>query len=160
MFGEVERRRLVVKHACPTCWMDNFTKWITSQPMPELLTGASCRTEWNRISAESSVRSPHPIPDDPIGQGTEPNWTELFATNDSLVRGTNELVCPGGLPSDTVVREWDKTYSCYGRRQTSTSPLGSVSCLMRTMHARFLSDTTLCPMSKSVCRASPDPLSD
>ena len=38
------------------CWMDNIKKW-TSLPMPELLMTASCRKDWDRISAESSVMS-------------------------------------------------------------------------------------------------------
>ena len=51
------------------CWMDNV-KELTSLPMPELLTRASCRKDWKRISAESSLMTPS----DPIGQGTELNW--------------------------------------------------------------------------------------
>ena len=56
--------------------------------------------------------------------------------------------------SDTVVGQWDKTYSGYESRQTLTSPSDSVWCLMRIALARFLSDTTHCPMvtSKSVGR--------
>ena len=42
--------------------------------MPELLTRASCRKDWKRNSAGSSLVSP---PDDPIGQETELIWTEL-----------------------------------------------------------------------------------
>ena len=41
------------------CWMDN-TKELTSLPMPELLTRASCRKVWKRISAGSSLMSPPP----------------------------------------------------------------------------------------------------
>ena len=52
------------------CWMDNIKEW-TSLYMPELLTTASCRKDWKRISAESLLMSPHPK--DPIGQGTELN---------------------------------------------------------------------------------------
>ena len=48
--------------------MDNV-KEGTSLPMPELLTRASGRKDWKRISAESSVVSP----DDSIGQVTELN---------------------------------------------------------------------------------------
>ena len=48
--------------------MDNIKDW-TSLPMPELLTRASCRKDWKRISADSSSNSP----DDQISQGTEPN---------------------------------------------------------------------------------------
>ena len=36
------------------CWMDHIKEW-TSLPMPELLTRASCRKDWKRITAESSV---------------------------------------------------------------------------------------------------------
>ena len=54
------------------CCMDNIKKW-TSLPMPELLTKASCRTDWKRISAKSSLMPPPPSPDDPVGQGSELN---------------------------------------------------------------------------------------
>ena len=59
------RRRGRQRH----CWMDNIKEW-TSLPMPELLTGACCRKDWKRTSAESSFVFP---PDDPIRQGTEMN---------------------------------------------------------------------------------------
>ena len=39
------------------CWLDNVKEWI-SLPIPELLTRASCRNDWKRISAESSIMSP------------------------------------------------------------------------------------------------------
>ena len=39
------------------CWMDNVTGWM-SLPKPELLTTASRRHDWKRISAESSLKSP------------------------------------------------------------------------------------------------------
>ena len=39
------------------CWMDNLKEW-TYLPMPELLTKASCRRLWKRVSAESSIMSP------------------------------------------------------------------------------------------------------
>ena len=38
------------------CWMDNINE-RTSLPMPELHTRASCRKDWNRVSAESSLMS-------------------------------------------------------------------------------------------------------
>ena len=38
------------------CWMDNNKAW-TSLPMPELLTAASYRKDWKRISAGPSVMS-------------------------------------------------------------------------------------------------------
>ena len=47
------------------CLMDSIKEW-TSLPMPELLTKTSCKKDWKRISAESSLP-----PDDPIGHGTE-----------------------------------------------------------------------------------------
>ena len=47
-------------------WMDNVKEW-TIMPMPELLTIASRRKDWNRISAETPVM----FPDDPIDQGAE-----------------------------------------------------------------------------------------
>ena len=37
--------------------MDNIKEW-TSLPIPELLTRVSCRKDWKRISAESSLMSP------------------------------------------------------------------------------------------------------
>ena len=37
-------------------WMDNIKEW-TSLPMPELLTRASSRKDWNRTSVESSLMS-------------------------------------------------------------------------------------------------------
>ena len=39
------------------CWIDNFKEW-TFLPMSELLTRVSCRKDWNRIPAESSLTSP------------------------------------------------------------------------------------------------------
>ena len=39
------------------CLMDNIKEW-TSLPMPELLTRASCRKDWKRISADSPVVLP------------------------------------------------------------------------------------------------------
>ena len=39
------------------CWTDNIEEW-TSLPMPEVLTRASCRKDWKRISAESFLMSP------------------------------------------------------------------------------------------------------
>ena len=50
---EGERRRVRQRK----CWMDNITESI-SLPMPELLTMASCRKDWKRISAASSLMSP------------------------------------------------------------------------------------------------------
>ena len=44
-------------HQQKKCWMDNIKQW-TSLPMPELLTRASCRKDWKRISAELSLMSP------------------------------------------------------------------------------------------------------
>ena len=39
------------------CWMDIIKEWA-SLPMPELLTMASRRKNWKRISAESFLMSP------------------------------------------------------------------------------------------------------
>ena len=36
------------------CWMDNIKDW-TFLPMTDLLTRASCRKDWKRISAESPL---------------------------------------------------------------------------------------------------------
>ena len=60
--------------------------------------------------------------------------------------GSKGTVCDS--LSGTVVRDRDKTCSCYWRRQTLKSPsLG----LMRSVRSRFLSDTTRCLMMTSVC---------
>ena len=60
--------------------MDNVKEW-TSLPMPELLTMASCRKVWKRISAESSLMCPPPPhPHDPISQGSELNGTDALVT--------------------------------------------------------------------------------
>ena len=60
--------------------MDNIKECI-SLPMPELLTGASCRKDWKRISAELSVMSPQ-----------QPNrsrdWTELSLSDADRPDGT------------------------------------------------------------------------
>ena len=79
------------------------------------------------------------------------------------------ICCPSSVscgpdpPLGTVPRQLDKTYSCYGSRQTLTSPSDSVFCLVTVAsHARFLSDTAHHPMvtSKSVCRTTvPDSVS-
>ena len=50
------------------------TPWREYLPMPELLTRASCRKDWKKISAKSSVMSPLY----PVGQGTELNWMSDF----------------------------------------------------------------------------------
>ena len=63
------------------CWMDNIKEWA-SLPMPELLIGASCRKDWKRISAESSLVSPLWLP---IGQRTEKHWTEFYSTSFPLI---------------------------------------------------------------------------
>ena len=51
------------------CWMANIKEW-TSLPMPDLLTTASCRKDWNRISAELSLMSPW-------RPNRSRDWTEL-----------------------------------------------------------------------------------
>ena len=60
---------------------------------------------------------------------------------------------PDPLPG-TILRQRDKTWSCCGSRQTSTLLSDKILCLLTIARARFLSDTTDCPMvtSKSVCR--------
>ena len=72
------------------CWMDNIEQW-TSLPVPELLTRASCRKDWKRISAESSLMSPRP----PI---RSMDWTEL-----------NWTTCPSLHLPKTVRMLWDLT---------------------------------------------------
>ena len=64
------------------CWMDNI-KERTSLPMPKLLTKASCRKDWKKISAESSLVPPPPPPQ--LVKGL--NWTEL---NDQAKVGLKE----------------------------------------------------------------------
>ena len=59
-------------------FMDNVWEW-TSLSTQELLTLASRRQYWKRISAESSITFPHPFPPppgNPVGQGTELTWYE------------------------------------------------------------------------------------
>ena len=41
-------------------WIDNTKEW-TSLPVPELLTRPSCRKDWKKISAESTLMSPRPV---------------------------------------------------------------------------------------------------
>ena len=52
--------------------------------MQELLTMASYGKDWKTISAESSVMSPAPSRNDPIGQWTEMNWTTVQLTQSKL----------------------------------------------------------------------------
>ena len=78
----------------------------TSLPMPELLTTASCRRDWKRISAESSPQVP---PDAPISQGTQVNWvdSELFTTSlnfHQLLDKTNYASPHHFLGSTTITR--------------------------------------------------------
>ena len=61
------------------CWINSIKEW-TSLPMPELPTRASCRKDWKRISAESSLLS-HRRPNQST-ERTELNWTELIFSND------------------------------------------------------------------------------
>ena len=56
------------------CWMDNNKAW-TSLPMPELLTAASYRKDWKRISAKSSVMSTQWCNQSRVW--TLPNWLAL-----------------------------------------------------------------------------------
>ena len=53
--GTLENGRRRGRHR--KCWMDNIIEW-RCLPMPELLTKTSCRKDWKRISAESSLVSP------------------------------------------------------------------------------------------------------
>ena len=55
------------------CWMDNIKEW-TYLPMPKLLTRTSCRKDWKRISAESSIISRWRP--DRSRDWTALNWTE------------------------------------------------------------------------------------
>ena len=77
-----------------------------------------------------------------------PPLTNVSLADATILRLKLTAACLAKAPSDpvpgTVVRRWDKTYSCYGSRQTLTSPSDSVLCLMRIARARFLSDTTEC----------------
>ena len=67
------------------CWIDNI-KERTSLPMPELLTAASCRKDWKRISAESSLMSPW-------WSNWSRDWTDLkcYMTYHVLSLGWNRL---------------------------------------------------------------------
>ena len=66
-----------------------------------------------------------------------------------VVRLRSPITVPG-----SVVQQWNKTYECWGRLWLH--PQTSVLCLMRTVHAKFLSDTTRCLVvtSKFVCRTT------
>ena len=105
----------------------------------------------------------------PISQGQA---ALCFGTLQVLVRQFWLLVVPYSFPehncsvscsrylkpdalSVTLVRRWDKKYSCCGSwEQTLTSPSNTVLCLMIRSHAWFLSNTRPLPklMSKSACR--------
>ena len=52
---QLEGRRRRGRHS--KCWMDSIKEWTS---LPELLKRASCRKDWKRISAESSLVSPPP----------------------------------------------------------------------------------------------------
>ena len=60
------------------CWM-NIKEW-TSPPMPKLPTRTSCRKDWNRISAESSLMSPW-------WPNWSRDWTELNSLSLLRLRG-------------------------------------------------------------------------
>ena len=78
------------------CCMDNIKKW-TSLPMPELLTKASCRTDWKRISAKSSLMSPW-------WPNQSRDWTELnWTAYSTLDRGLLSH------PQDGIIKE---EYKC------------------------------------------------
>ena len=81
-FGTLRRMSDAVVGRGNAWWQE----W-TSLPMPELLTWASCRKDWKKISTEwAFMPPPSPTPQDPIGQGTEVNgtlrtlaeWTLIF----------------------------------------------------------------------------------
>ena len=60
------------------CLMDNIKEWA-SLPMTELLTMASRRKDWKRISAKLSlIPPPSPAPHDQISRGTELNRSEQY----------------------------------------------------------------------------------
>ena len=67
------------------CWKDNIKEW-TFLPMPELPTRASCRKDWKRISAESSLKSPW-----------WPNWSRDWSEpNGSTRHSFHVTVAPWG----------------------------------------------------------------
>ena len=106
---------------------------------------ARCRTSVNkaRLLASTPPASPH-------------THTHTDTDSTSLPWPKSGHQRPSSL-SDTILRLWNKTYSCYGSRQILTSLSDGVLCLMRIAHvARFLSDTTHRPMMtlKSVCRTT------
>ena len=93
---------------------------------------------------------PHDPPDDPIGQGTELTWNELF-------RRWHPKLGEGPDPSSsTVVWLCNKAFSCYGTRQTLTSPSDRVLCPMNTAQTTFLSKISHClkVISNSVFRTT------
>ena len=65
----------------------NIIKEWTSLPMPELLTRACCRKDWNRISADSSPM----FSDNLIGQGNGLNWTTKIKVQIRCVVDTANL---------------------------------------------------------------------
>ena len=56
--------------------LTTLKEW-TSLPMPELLTRVSCRKDWKRISAESSLKSPR-----------RPSWSRDWPELNSPIRAT------------------------------------------------------------------------
>ena len=69
----------------------NLKEW-TSLPMPELLTKASCRKDWKRISAESPLMSRNPV-----GGGTELNCSTSLLLRCGVPR-TQKLGSPPPVP--------------------------------------------------------------
>ena len=55
--------------------MDNIKEW-TSLSKPELSTWAFCRKGWKKISAESSLMPPSPLPTRTVGEGTYARFRE------------------------------------------------------------------------------------
>ena len=61
------------------CWIDNINDW-KSLPMLELLTMASCRKDWKKISVESSLM--YPRRPSRSRDWTELNWTDILVVNE------------------------------------------------------------------------------
>ena len=59
--------------------MENIKEW-TYLPMQELLTRTSCKKDWKRISAESSLNSPR-------RPSRSRDWTELMVLDWGMGRG-------------------------------------------------------------------------
>ena len=102
------------------CWMDNIKVW-TSLPMPERLTGASCRKKrLEGISAESSFMSPRrPNRSNErknlkwfsfSGAGTSPDCSERIDILHVLCTGLSVMACLGFV---CLLACWGLVVNCF-----------------------------------------------